>query len=185
MIKLILFTLTLILFTGCSTIKVETDYDPEYSFSNANTYAIVYKKKEYEDTLTADRIMEGIRTELTSKGYTEVKRSDADLFIVFHTDVHNKTRIVQDYQYIGISPYRYGYGYGYGGMMAVPMTRAYNYDEGKLMMDVLNSRDSKIVWRGIATDSLKNFKTPQERTKYINKVMRSIFETLPANASKP
>jgi len=182
MIRLILLALMAILFTGCSTIKVETDYDPEYSFSHAKTYAIVYKQKEYEDTLTADRIMDGIRTELASKGYTEVKRSDADLFIVFHTDVTNKSKIVQDYQYVGISPYRYGRGYGYGGMMAVPTTRAYNYDEGKLLMDVLNSKDNKIVWRGTATDGLKNFDTPHERTKYINKVMSSIFKTLPAKA---
>jgi len=171
------------LFTGCSTIKVETDFDPEYSFSHAETYAIVYKQKEYEDTLTADRIMDGIRKELVSKGYTEVPRADADLFVVFHIDVRNKTKIVQDYQYIGISPYRYGYGYGYGGMMAVPTTRAYNYDEGKLLMDILNSKDNKIVWRGIATDSLKTYDTPKERTKYINKVMASIFKTLPAKSS--
>jgi len=182
MIRLILLALTAMLFTGCSTIKVETDFDPEYSFSLAETYTIVYKQKEYEDTLTAERIMDSIRAELASKGYTEVPRSDADLFIVFHTDVRNKTRVIQDYQYVGISPYRYGRGYGYGGMMAVPTTRAYNYDEGKLLMDVLNSKDNKIVWRGIATDSLKSFDTPQERTKYINELMSSIFKTLPAKA---
>jgi hypothetical protein len=179
-IKSVFLFFTVLFFTACSTIKVETDYDPEFSFKNVSTYAIVHKSKEGANTLTDERIISAIHTRLKAKGYVKTKRSDADLLVVFHTDVRSKTRIVQDYQYVGISPYRYGYG----GMMAVPTTRAYNYDEGKLLIDILNSKDKKIVWRGIATDSLKSYDTPQERTEYINKVMKSIFKTLPAKVQQ-
>ena len=180
MTKTLLFILSTLIFSGCSTINVTNDFDPAFSFNDVKTYAILYKSKDYSDTLTDERIKAGIDTQLKQKGYIKVKRKDADIYVVFHTDVRNKTKIVQDYQYIGISPYRYGYGYGYGGMMAVPVTRTYNYDEGQLLVDILNAKDNKIVWRGVATDSLKQLKTPEERVEYINKVMTSIFKTLPS-----
>ena len=182
MARYTLFIFAILFFTGCSTIKVETDYDPGFSFNNVSTYAIAHKSREDANTLTDERIINAIHTQFEAKGYTKAKRSDADLLVVFHTDVKNKTRIVQDYQYVGISPYRYGYGYG--GMTAVPTTRAYNYDEGKLLIDILNAKDKKIIWRGIATDSLKSYDTPQERTQYINKVMESIFKTLPSKVQQ-
>ena len=72
-----------------------------------------------------------------------------------------------------------------GGMMAVPVTRTYNYDVGQLLVDILNAKDNKIVWRGVATDSLKQLKTPGERVEYINKVMTSIFKTLPSKIMTP
>jgi hypothetical protein len=70
-------------------------------------------------------------------------------------------------------------------MMAVPVTRTYNYDEGQLLVDILNAKNNKIVWRGVATDSLKQLKTPEERVEYINKVMTSIFKTLPSKIMTP
>ncbi len=176
-----LFILTAWLFSGCSTIKVDTDYDPEFSFADIKTYAIVHKARAGDDTLTVDRIIDGIHTQFEAKGYTKAERSNAEIYIVFHTDVRNKTKIVQDYQYVGMSPYRYRYG----GMMAVPTTRAYNYDEGKLLIDVLNPKDDKIVWRGIATDSIKDYDTPQERTDYINKVIATVLKSLPARRAIP
>lgn len=183
--KSLLFILSALIFTGCSSISVESDFDPAFSFADVNTYAIVYKSSEHSNTLTDERIMTGIHNQLKVKGYTKAKRNNADIYVVFHTGVRNKTKIVQDYQYVGVSPYRYGRGYGYGGMMAVPVTRAYNYDEAKLLIDILDAKDNKIVWRGIATDSLKELKTPEERIAYIHEVMVSIFKTLPSKAVTP
>lgn len=185
MSKTLLFILGIFIFNGCSSVKVTHDFDPAFSFENVNTYAIVHKSQHYGNTLTDERIMTGINTQLKLKGYTKTKRQNADIYVVFHTNVQNKTRIIQDYQYLGISPYRYGRGYGYGGMMAVPVTRTYNYNEGKLVIDILSAKDKKIVWRGVATDSLKYHKTPEKRVEYIHNVMTSIFKTLPSKIVTP
>lgn len=185
MTKTLFFILSTLIFSGCSSIKVTNDFDPAFSFNDVQTYAIVHKSQDYGDTLTDERIKSGINTQLKRKGYTKAKRQNADIYVVFHTNVQNKTKIVQDYQYIGISPYRYGRSYGYGGMMAVPVSRTYNYDEGKLIIDILNAKEKKIVWRGIATDSLKDHKTPEKRIEYINEVMISIFKTLPSKILSP
>ena len=180
MTKTLLFILTTLIFSACSTINVTNDFDPAFSFDDVKTYVIVNKSSEAVNTLTDARIMTGIDTQLTRKGYSKTDRKNADIYVIFHTDVRNKTTVVQDYQHMGISPYRYGRYYGYGGMMAVPVTRTYNYDEGKLLIDILDPKNNKIVWRGVATDNLKKHKTPEERMDYINEVMVSIFEALPS-----
>lgn len=185
MTRTLLFILSIFIFNGCSSVKVTHDFDPAFSFDNVQTYAIVHKSQEHGNTLTDDRIKTGIDTQLRNKGYTKAGQKNANIYVLFHTNVQNKTKIIQDYQYVGITPYRYGLGYGYGGMMAVPVTRTYNYDEGKLIIDILDAKDKKIVWRGVATDSLKDHKTPEKRVEYINNVMTSIFQTLPSKNVTP
>jgi len=182
MIKTPLILLSALFFSACSTINVSNDFDPAFSFDTVKSYALLYKSNERSNTLTDERIKSGIDMQLRQRGYSKVNRKDADIYVVFHTNVQNKTKIVQGYEHIGISPYRYGYryGYGYGGMMAVPTTRTYNYDEGKLLIDILNTKDNKIVWRGVATDSLKDLETPEDRVQYIREVMTSIFKSLPS-----
>jgi len=177
----IFFFFTVWFFSACSSIKVDVDYDTDFSFNHTKTFAVIHKAKAEENALVSDRIIAAIHSEMTSKHYEKTSAQTADLYIVFHTDVMNKSRIVQDYQYIGISPYRYRYGYSYRGMMAVPTTHTYHYDEGKLIVDILDAKQKKIVWRGVATDSLKQHDTPEERTVYINEVMHSLFKTLPVS----
>ena len=179
MFKTLLFISSIFIFNACSTIDVTNDFDPAFSFDNVENYTVLHKSRENSNTLTDERIKTAIDTQLKLKGYTKSKRENADIYVVFHTGVQNKTKIVQDYQYVGVTPYRYGRGYGYGGMMSVPVTLTYDYDEGKLIIDILDAKESKIVWRGDATDRLKKHKTPEERMEYINEVMESIFKTLP------
>lgn len=181
MSKTLLLIVSILFFNACSTIDVTNDYDPAFSFDGVQSYAILYKSKDGSNTLTDERIMAAIDDQLSLRGYTKQKRQSADIYVVFHTNVQNKTRVTQDYQRIGVTPYRYGRYYGYAGMMSVPVTRTYNYDEGKLLVDILDSKEHKIVWRGVATDTLKKHKTPEDRIAYINEVMMEIFKTLPSN----
>jgi len=73
---------------------------------------------------------------------------------------------------VGMYPYRYR------GMM-VPTTRTYNYDEGQLVVDMINSKDNNIIYRLSVKDELKDFDTPQERTQYINEVIQTLLKEFP------
>jgi len=164
--------ISLWVFTGCSSLRVNVDYDPDYDLRTQKSFAIAHYNKEGEDTLFNDRLIRVLEADLQSKGYTNSTKDEADLVVTFHTNVENKTSIDTDYQMIGYA--RYGYG---GGMVAT--TRTYNYQQGTLIIDVLNPKDEKIVWRGIATDILKEHKTPQERTEYIKKVVKEVMQNFP------
>jgi hypothetical protein len=70
------------------------------------------------------------------------------------------------------------YPYRYRGMM-VPTTRTYNYDEGKLIVDMLDPKNNNIIYRISVKDELKSFDTPKERTAYINDVVAQMLKDFP------
>ena len=167
--------LILILLTvGCSSLKVETDYDPQSDLTPPKNFAIVHKIHEGEDTLTTDRISAALRSEMKQKGYIETVKEKADFYLLFHTGVTSKTRIDTDYQYINMYPYHYGYP-----TVVVPQTRTYTYDEAKLIVDAVIPGKNRIVWRGTAVDHLKTMKTPEERTAYISSVIKTLLKSFP------
>ncbi|HFU74259.1 MAG TPA: DUF4136 domain-containing protein [Helicobacteraceae bacterium] len=172
MYKFLLSALIIAIFSGCSSIRVSSDYDPDFKAQTLHAYAIINKNKSGDDTLTMDRIEHAINHNLAQKGYHKVEKDGADFYILYHINVESKTRIDTDYQYVGLYPYRFG-----GGMVAT--TNTVNYDEGKLIIDIINPQDNKILWRSTATDRLHTLDTPEERTEYINEVIAKALEKFP------
>lgn len=176
-----------LLFSACSTLKVETDYDTSHDFTKNSTYAVVYNVKEGDNTLIKDRIKESIRTNIAVKGYKEVDKESAELIFVFHAHVTQMSDIRTDYQTIGYGGFGYGGGWAYGGYrgyggggMVVPHTTTYRWEEAKLIVDAYNPKTKKIVWRGIVKDEISGSSyTPQETTKYINKVVSEVLKDFP------
>lgn len=164
--------ISLWIFTGCSSLRISVDYDPSFDFNAPQSFAIAHYNKEGEDTLFNDRVINALQKDLQSKDYTKRAKEEADLIVTFHTNIENKINIDTDYQMIGYT------GYAYGGSM-VATTRTYNYKKGTLILDILNPKNEKIVWRGMATDILKEHKTPQERMAYINKVVKEVMKNFP------
>jgi len=171
--KVFILVSIMLAFIGCSSLKVNVDYDPEFDFSTKESFAVVHHNKAGEDTLFNDRMTDALEADLKIKAYIKAEKESADLIFVFHTNVESKTDIDTDYTMVG-----YG-GYGYGGHM-VATTRTYQYNKGTLIVDALNPVDKKIVWRGIATDVLKTHKTPQERSAYINGVVKETMKSFPS-----
>ncbi len=166
-----------LIFAGCSTMEVDSDYNPKYDFSRLHTFSVIYPEKDGVSTLTQERIASALVEAMQKKGYVRTDRKDADFYLLFHTDVTEKRQVVTDYQRVGLYPY---YGYGPYAPMVVPVQREYEYTEGKIIVDALDPRGNKIFWRGIATDELRSLKTPRERIEYIRKVVDRVLESFPA-----
>jgi len=156
---LITFFITL-LFTGCSTLKVDVDYDENFDFSKHKTFFVKHKNLKGENTLTNDRIISAIEKNLQLKNYKKTSEDIADLIFVFHISVKDKTQIQPNYQ-VGIG--RYG---RYGGTM-ISTTSSYDYKEGTLIIDALNPKDKKTLWRGTGITELnKNSTTRRKKRVY-------------------
>ena len=182
MFRIYLLPALFILLVGCSTLKVQNDYDPAFDFATLRTFAVVYPQKEETVSLTQTRIAEAISQTMQNKGYVPVPRSEADFVIVFHTDVTQRQQVVTDYRMIGFFPY---YGYSFGATMAIPVQHEYSYDEGKIIIDALNPDGNRIFWRAMASDRLRDFDTPEERISYINSVVAETLKPFPEGAKKP
>jgi len=182
----ILFTFLLaLLISGCSTLKVETDFDPNITMNPPKIFYIVHKPQVDENTLITERIIKALEHELTTQGYVNGSKENANFYILFHTGVTTKSRVVTDYKYVNMYPYSYGrgfgYGYGYGGsgVAVIPENKNYTYKEGKLIVDAVFPKGNRIFWRGIAKDKFQSLETPQERTEYINSVIQKLMKRFP------
>jgi hypothetical protein len=186
--KNILMSISLaFLMSACSTLKVDVDYDSSYNFTDKIKYAIVHNSKEGDNTLVNDRIQKAIETQLDAKNYEEVAKDKADLVFVFHVNVMQRSDIRSDYEMIGYRSYGYGgaWGYrGFGGYSRTPVLvekpSLYRWKEGRLVIDALNTKSKKIVWRGIVKDELSDgSSSAEEKTKYINSVVGKLFKKFP------
>ena len=169
---IIILLSALALFVGCSTLNVSTDYDDTFDFSKQKSFVVKHKNKAGKNTLLSDRIIESLESNLQAKGYIKKSQEDADLIFVFHIDVEKRSDIQTNYQTMGYGMYRYG------GTM-VSTTSVYNYDEGTLVIDALNPKNEKIVWRVTGTAELKDKKTPQKRKEYIDSSITKMMSTFP------
>ena len=171
---LFLLFVTLVL-GACSTLKVESDYDPAYNFSKVKSFAIVHKQKENEDGLTIRRIEKALTRVLMKKGFVKVPKEKADLVFLFHLDIVNKTEIYTDYQMVG---------YGRYGGMVLSTPRSYSYEEGKLVIDAYDPKRNQTVYRVVLSDEIKYKKTPQEREAYINEAIEKALKDFPPTQKK-
>lgn len=175
--RLILIFAALLIFSGCSSMQIRSDYNPEYDFNKLKTFTIMVPKKSGPITLTQERLKRAIIDTLQKRGYSYIDRDDANFIVSFHTDVKEVKEIVTDYDTIGLYPYWY-WGPPY------ITKQEYSYDEAKIVIDAVDPSTKKIFWRGVATDLLHDFKTPQERIAYINSVVRKILSSFPSASLK-
>ncbi len=189
----------LLVFTGCSTMKITTDHDPEFAFESLNNYTLLVQQEKSIDSLTQGHITRAIQQNLDTKGYLETSKEEANFYILFQVDVQDKTEVQTTYEAWGIQPYPYYHPSGklirppltpshhyidpFNVSMMVGTTQTYEYQEGKLIVDAYDPKSKKVVWRGIAKDELRDFKSAQEKIDYINKVITHLFETFPAHTT--
>jgi len=169
-ITLVFITLiAAILLAGCSTISVTQDYDPVYDFSKLKTFGFLPIPKEAGiDQLNANRFGDAIRNELTAKGFTTSEKADFSLALLFGKQT--KTNIST-----------YGYGYGpywgrYGGTGNIDVSQ---YDEGTLIIDVIDMNKKELVWRGTGKGVTDPNATVEERTANINNAVAQILAQFP------
>jgi hypothetical protein len=143
---------------GCTTLKVRTDFDHGADFSGLRSFAWL-EPPEYpgvnpfqDNTLLRKRVREAVSRELASKGFEEVPQEQADLLVTFHVTIDERTG---HYSYpVGVD-YAYGYGYrGYLVGVSYPGGHTESFQEGTLILDLIEPAEMQLRWRGWTTGSV-------------------------------
>ena len=53
------------------------------------------------------------------------------------------------------------------------------YEEGTLLLDVVDGRTNELVWRGAASTRINPDRTPQERTELIRTAVQKMLKDFP------
>ncbi len=165
---------------GCSGITVSQDYDKEYNFAGLKTFAWKPNQdKSYgvkDNDLLDKRIRTAIENNLLAKSYRLVGSYTPDFFISYHYNVEQK--ITSSGVSGGVAIGRSIYG-GFGGVGLSTGSDVRAYDQGTLLIDVTIPLGDKLVWRGIATQSVSDHSSPDESTARVNETVEKIMAQFP------
>ena len=170
--KILILFVSLLIFTGCSSLKVTNDYDPDVSLVGLKSYTVLPLKNDAPNTLVNERIIEAITNNLNAKRYTLSDKASADFHVQFQIKVKHDV------------PSNTSFGVGIGTFSgntggSLSSSRRQIYDEGTLIIDMLDPSDGKVLWRSTATDALKQFDSPEERRVYTDKVINAMLASFP------
>ena len=149
--------------------KVTVDFDKTVDFSTYKTYAW-RPGTPAKDPLMQKRIQNDVEAEFAAKGLTKTEGA-ADLYVETHASSKNEKQL--DVNNLGYAGYRWN-GWSNWGPTTVNM---YEIPVGTLIVDLLAGKSNELVWRGVATETLRD--DPQKVAKQINKVITKMFKKFP------
>ena len=166
--------------------KVRYNFMPGTNFSKFKTYKWVnISGAEYPNQLIDNQIRQSIDRQLGSKGLQKTETDDADIYVGYQAAVN------QEKQWNAYSTGGDYWGYGgwggwggrggMGGMSTTTMTSS-TLNIGTLNLDMYEVSTKKQVWRGEATKTLGNPKTPEKLQANIDKAMAKLLKNYPPPA---
>ncbi|MFT5728558.1 MAG: hypothetical protein ACI8PB_002712 [Desulforhopalus sp.] len=179
-ILLLFLCITTLCLTSCATVQVSQDFDNTYNFNNAHTYNWNKKAQEattgllQEDELLANRFFTAIDRSLTDHGFT---LSDKPDFLV-SCNYTITSRLQAD----SVQP-TIGFGYGrygrYGGVGIQSGTSVRQYDRALLIINIHDTNDGKLIWKGNGTREVFTHNSPEKLTKSVNEMVQSTLMQFP------
>ncbi len=167
--------------TACaSSIKVRSDFDPQAAaqISQYQTYAWLPHPRggdtRVNNSIVASRIQRAVDDVFSSKGYRKTT-SNPDFRVGYHAALEGKMDVSTVNSYYGYGSGRWGWGAG--GVAVTQHVREYN--EGTLIIDIVDGASNELVWRGSAQGEVKADVEPAKRQQRITEAVRKIFESFP------
>lgn len=154
----------------------QVDYDRRVDFSRYSTYALM-EGTPAPTAAVQGRIEAAIRFEVEVKGLTEAEFPD--LWIATHVSVGNKLSVNATSFGYGGYPGWGGWG-GWGGLSTGVYTTNVNVREipvGQLLVDLVDAERGELVWRGIASGTVRS--SPEKSERQINKKVGKMFKQFP------
>jgi hypothetical protein len=172
--------LAALLVAGCETgPQVRSISEPGADLSSYRTYSFAAQpgtNRGGNVTPLTTFFETAIAREMNARGYRQVE-SGGDLLVNFNARVTEKT----DVQSTPGPMYGYGY-YGYrGGMYTGPEVQTVRYKVGTANIDVVDAKQRKVVWEGVAERELTDeiMKNPQPA---IDQTVAKMYAQFPGRA---
>lgn len=173
---------------GCSSVEIKHDYDPKANFAGLKTYKWLDEPQKPTgdpridgNTILENRVHEAVDTGLAARGFRKVT-SDPDFLVAYHVSLDKQRSVQTLNSYYGYGP---GWGYGYGASYrpgywtGAPETYVYEYEEGTLLLDIVNPKDKALMWRGSARDEVHFKSTPEKDQTQLNEAVLKMLENFP------
>ncbi len=169
------------LLASCApAITTHFDYDPKVNVRQFSTYRIEADRQRNADPIVGSnliqrRIADALDLSLKARGYKPANGENPDLIIRFFTDSKDKQQVQSSG---GFNPYGGFYGGGYNNVY----TR--QYEENRVVINVIDSRTNDIIWQGWATGQLNQRQKEQDRDAAFRETVTGIMKNFPESAGQ-
>ena len=160
--------------TGCAAMTVSSHIERNVNFADYATFdwgppdaLPVGDPRLDNNDFFRDYVMGAIEKELAAKGFRQVSSGEPDLLLHYHANVSQKLDV-----YEADRPY----GYCYENCDA----RVVDFEQGTLVVDIVDRRTNKVVWRGWAQDAMTGVIDNQDRLeKQVDEGVTKMMKLLP------
>ena len=160
---------------------VRYNFDKNTDFSRFKTYKWVdLKNAARVNDLVDKQIKAAVDANLAGKGLSRVDGDSADLYIGYQAAVGQEkefTSYSSDWGYGG-GWYRGGW-YGPMGGMSTTTGQTTTIYKGQLAVDMYDSANHDLVWRGLASKSLDPKAKPEKQEKNLQKAVTKLLKNYP------
>ena len=182
--NVLIVLLSALLLAGCATQpKVETDYQANFDFSSLKTFVVVEAKQDSKESIlvspfTLSHIHSALEGELIKRYHRAVSETKPDFLVSYHVVVEEK-----------IDPPSYDdiYGFGYYGRAyryPSPFFRGVGaglrvYNQGSLIVDIVDGKTGKPIWRGVSEKRLSRSMTPPQQREVLSRAVAEVIGQFP------
>lgn len=161
--------LLLALTAGCSSLKTSTDYVPGTDFGGFKTFSFAEGAKP-RNPVARRSIEYAVALALEGRGFKQMEKG-GDLTVFGHFVADTRTQIDS-----------YGYSmtgwYGWGWSAVAPADVRV-IPVGTLLLDLVDAKSNKLVWRAMVQDDISTTIEPEEREKKAIRIAKELFAGFP------
>jgi len=182
----LLIVVSALVFAGCTTQpRVETDYQADFDFSSLKTFDVADTKQEGKDSIlispfTLSHIHSAVEGELAKRYQSATTGAKPDFIVSYHVVIEEKLdpRSYNDLYgfggYYGRGYYRYPSPFFYGPNAGVRV-----YNQGSLIIDIVDAKTEKPIWRGVSEKRLSNDMPPQQQREVLSRAVTEVIAQFP------
>lgn len=181
--KAIWIVLLIATLSGCSTMQISSDYDASTNFVGLKTYNWIPEPKKasgdprIDDPFIERRIRNAVDNQLAAQGYEKLAAGTPDFLVGYHVALDKKLAVSTMNEYYGVvvgPRWHHSTPRWYGSE-----TYVYDYDEGSLILDIIEAGSRKLIWRGFAIARVDTTASAERKTKRINEAVQKILAQFP------
>ena len=170
--------MALLFLSASSLVKPTYDYNEDYDFSQVESFATaprspIGRANAIVSDMTHEFIEDSMVDTLKEHGLEHVGTiGGPDVIVSYHVVTHSQEDLEtynsnRDYQCWRCEP------------ATTTDTQEADPTEGTLIIDMIDTKSNKPIWRAVATKHIKPKKTPKARRAMVQKVIEAMFEGFP------
>ncbi len=185
--KLSLLGLVLAIFSlsSCATKPyVATDYEESYNFAALKTFTLKSEKQDTKENIlispfTFSHIQSLINTELSKRYQSVAENSAPDFLVTYHVVMEEKLDPTTYDELYGFGYWGRGYRYPSPFFYRPPMAGVRVYNQGSLIVDMVDAKTQQPIWRGVSEKRLNKGLSPQKQREILTSAVLEVLAQFP------